>query len=81
VACMQEKYRERWCSVLRILSRCPRSRRFLEVEFNRKFKSPAAFESTFLFLVREGGVVKSGAEHRAPYCITEKGRKMLEALS
>jgi hypothetical protein len=81
VTSMQEKYRERWCFVLRALSRSPRSRKFLLLEFDRRFESPAAFESTFLFLVTDGSVAKSGAEHRAPYCITERGRKMLEGLA
>jgi len=78
---MQETYRDRWCSVLRVLSRSSRPRRFLELEFVRKFQSPAAFEATFQFLVRDGRVTKSGPEHRAPYSITERGRKMLEGLS
>jgi len=78
---MQETYRDRWSSILRVLSRSPRPRRFLELDFVRKFESPAAFEATFQFLVRDGRVVKSGPEHRAPYSITERGRKMLEGLS
>ena len=77
---MQEKYRERWCWILLVLSRSPRPRRFLELGFIQRFKSPAAFESTFLFLLRDGRVAKTGSEHRSPYCITEKGRKMLEGL-
>lgn len=78
---MQERYRDRWCLILRVLSRSPRPRRFLELDFVRKFESPAAFESTFLFLVRDGRVEKGGSEHRAPYRITERGQKMLEGLS
>jgi hypothetical protein len=78
---LQEKYLERMRLVLRELSKSPLSRRTLESRFTRRFASPAAFESTFLFLVRDGRIAKSGPEHRAPYCITERGRKMLEGLS
>lgn len=43
--------------------------------------SPAVFDSIFAFLVFDGRVRKSGGDKRAPYCITERGRKFLEALS
>ncbi len=78
---MQEVYEFRQCCILRLLSRSPRPRRFLEVEFVRKFQSPAAFEATFKLLIRKGRIIKSGPEHRAPYSITEHGRKALEVLS
>jgi predicted transcriptional regulator len=78
---MQETYRDRWRCILRVLSLSPRPRRVLELNFVRKFESPAAFEATFRFLVRDGRVAKSGPEHRAPYSITERGRKLLEGLS
>jgi hypothetical protein len=78
---LQEKYLERMRLVLRELSKGPLSRRSLESRFTRWFESPAAFESTFLFLIQNGRIEKSGSEHRAPYCITERGRKMLEGLS
>jgi hypothetical protein len=78
---LQEKYLERMRLVLRELSKGSLSRRTLESRFTRKFESPAAFESTFLFLIRDGRVEKSGSEHRAPYRITERGQKMLEGLS
>ena len=78
---LQEKYLERMRLVLRELSKGSLSRRTLESRFTHRFESPAAFESTFLFLVRDGRVTKSGLEHRAPYCITERGQKMLEGLS
>jgi DNA-binding HxlR family transcriptional regulator len=77
---MQETYRDRWCCILRLLSRSPRPRRFIELDFVRRFESPAAFESTFQFLVRDGRIIKTGSEHRAPYSITERGRRMLEGL-
>ena len=78
---LQEKYLERMRLVLRELSKGSLSRRTLESRFTHRFESPAAFESTFMFLVRDGRVAKSGPEHRAPYCITERGRRMLEGLS
>ena len=43
--------------------------------------SPAVFDSVFAFLVFDGRVRKSGGDKRAPYCITERGRLLLEALS
>ena len=43
--------------------------------------SRAQFDSTFIWLCAEGHVVKSSGEHRAPYSITEKGRRFLEGLS
>ena len=78
---LQEKYLERMRLVLRELSKGSLSRRTLESRFTHRFESPAAFESTFLFLINNGRIEKSGSEHRAPYRITESGRKMLEALS
>ena len=78
---LQEKYLERMRLVLRELSKGALQRRTLELRFTRRFESPAAFESTFMFLIRDGRVAKNGPEHRAPYCITERGRKMLEGLS
>ena len=78
---LQEKYLERMRLVLRELSKSPLSRRSLESRFTHRFESPAAFESTFLFLINNGRIEKSGSEHRAPYHITERGRRMLEGLS
>lgn len=78
---LQDKYHERMRFILHLLSRSPLSRRSLETRFTHKFESPAAFESTFQFLIRDGRVQKSGAAHRAPYCLTESGKKLLEALS
>jgi DNA-binding PadR family transcriptional regulator len=78
---LQEKYLERMRLVLRELSKGALSRRTLESRFTHRFESPAAFESTFMFLLRDGRVTKSGTQHRAPYSITDRGRKMLEGLS
>ena len=78
---LQEKYLERMRLVLRELSKGSLSRRSLESRFTHRFESPAAFESTFLFLIQNGRIEKNGSEHRAPYRITERGRRMLEGLS
>ena len=77
----QEKYLERMCLVLRELSRRPLSRVELQSRFLQRFDSPSAFEGTFLFLVRDGRVKKCGPEYRSPYTITERGHKLLGALS
>jgi len=81
VACMQGVYRDRWCFILRVLSFAHQSRRELERAFNKKMGSTAVFESTFEFLLEDGRIAKTGTKHRAPFCITESGRKMLEGLS
>jgi DNA-binding PadR family transcriptional regulator len=78
---MQEKYLDRMRLVLRELSRRPLSRIELQSRFFQKFDSPSAFEGTFLFLVRDGRIRKGGPEYRSPYTITERGQKLLEALS
>jgi DNA-binding PadR family transcriptional regulator len=67
--------------VLRELSREPLSRTYLEKRATRRFGTHASFEGIFKFLVKSGFVQKSGSEHRAPYRITDKGRKLLEVLS
>lgn len=77
----QEKYLDRMCLVLRELSRRPLSRVELQSRFMQKFDSPSAFEGTFVFLVRDRRVQKSGPEYRSPYVITQRGQKLLEALS
>jgi hypothetical protein len=78
---MQERYLERIRLVLRELSRRALSRVELETRFLQKFGSPSAFESTFSFLVRDGRIRKGESEYRSPYIITERGTKLLEALS
>jgi DNA-binding PadR family transcriptional regulator len=69
------------CLVLRELSRRPLSRIEMQTRFLQKFDSPSAFEGTFQFLVRNGRIQKSGPEYRSPYTITERGQRLLEALS
>lgn len=41
----------------------------------------ATFDSIFAFLKQQGYIAKSGAKHTAPYQITEKGKKFLEAIT
>jgi predicted transcriptional regulator len=67
-------------TVLKELDRQPLCRTELEKRTVRKSGTHATFEGIFRFLVQSGYVEKSGQEHRAPYVITEKGAKFLEAL-
>lgn len=78
---LQEKYLERMMLVLRELSRRPLSRIELQARFLQQCDSPSAFEATFMFLVRNGRIQKSGPEYRSPYTITERGHKLLTGLS
>lgn len=78
---LHEKYLERMRLVLRELNRRPLSRIELQARFMQKFDSPSAFEGTFMFLVRNGRIMKGESEYRSPYTITERGIKLLEALS
>jgi predicted transcriptional regulator len=66
--------------VLKELKRQPLSRTELEKRTVRKAGTHATFEGIFRFLVQNGYVQKSGQKHRAPYVITEKGAKFLEAI-
>jgi predicted transcriptional regulator len=42
--------------------------------------SRAVFDGVFSFLRAEGYIVKASAYHRAPYRITEKGKRFLGGL-
>jgi predicted transcriptional regulator len=66
--------------MLRELSRQSLSRTELEKRTVRKLGTHATFEGIFHYLVRNGYLVKNEQKHRAPYVITEKGRKLLEGL-
>jgi predicted transcriptional regulator len=46
----------------------------------RKNGTHATFEGIFRFLVQSGYVQKNEQKHRAPYVLTEKGVRFLEAL-
>ena len=67
-------------TVLKELSRQHLCRTELEKRTVRKFGTHATFEGIFHYLVQSGYVVKSEQKHRAPYALTEKGQKFLEAL-
>ena len=67
-------------TVLKELERKPLSRTNIERRTVRKVGTHATFEGIFRFLVQNGYVQKSEQKHRAPYVITEKGAKFLEAL-
>ena len=67
-------------TVLKELERQQLCRTELEKRTLRKSGTHATFEGIFRYLVQSGYVQKSGQKHRAPYVITEKGAKFLEAL-
>lgn len=67
-------------TVLRELSKQPLCRTDLEKRTVRKNGTHATFEGMFRFLVQNGYVQKSEQKHRAPYVLTEKGAKFLEAI-
>lgn len=66
--------------VLHELNRMPLSRTQLEKRTVRGCGTHASFEGIFQYLKENGYVEKSGERHRAPYRITEKGKKFLEGL-
>jgi len=66
--------------VLKELGKSRLGRTEIEKRTVRKFGTHSTFEGIFRFLVQYSYVQKSGQEHRAPYVITEKGRKLLEGL-
>jgi hypothetical protein len=67
--------------VLREVSREPCSLSVLEVRVLGKVGSHATFVRLFYFLRESGFIVKTSGDHRAVNCISNKGRKLLEALS
>jgi predicted transcriptional regulator len=70
---------ERIRVILRELSRSSMRRTRLEKRFIQKTSgSPANFKTTFRFLVEDGCIEKCGAERRAPFRITEKGKAFLD---
>ena len=66
--------------VLHELDKAPTSRTQLEKRATRKCGTHASFESIFQFLKESGYLEKTAERHRAPYRITEKGKKLLEGL-
>ncbi|MCW4017994.1 MAG: hypothetical protein NWF00_04860 [Candidatus Bathyarchaeota archaeon] len=67
--------------ILAELARGPFSRKDLLGQVLQKGVSPASFDVTFRYLRSRGRIRKETSAKRAPWVITEKGRKMLEALS
>ena len=66
--------------VLKELERQQLSRTELEKRTVKKAGTHATFEGIFRFRVQSGYLQKNGQKHRAPYVITEKGRKFLEVI-
>ena len=66
--------------VLHELDKTPTSRTQLEKRATREYGTHASFESIFHFLKENGYLEKTAQIHRAPYRITEKGKKLLEGL-
>jgi predicted transcriptional regulator len=67
-------------TVLHELNRQPLSRTELERRTTTKAGTHASFESIFRYLVQGDYVQKSSSEYRAKYLITEKGKKLLDAI-
>ncbi len=66
--------------ILREVSREPLGRTALCKRFVVASGSPASFDGIMRFLVRNGYIEKVLAEHRAPYRITDRGKRFLEGL-
>lgn len=67
--------------VLNQLQRAGQLRRTeLEKRTVKQCGTHATFEAIFRYLLRNGYVEKTSNEFRAPYRMTEKGKKFLEAL-
>jgi DNA-binding PadR family transcriptional regulator len=67
-------------ATLHELSRQPLCRTELEKRTVRRYGTHATFEGIFHFLVDGGYMEKTQPKHRAAYTITEKGKKLLEAI-
>jgi predicted transcriptional regulator len=67
-------------TVLKELDRQQLCRTELEKRTVRKNGTHATFEGIFQFLIQGGYIVKSDQKHRAPYALTERGKKFLEVL-
>jgi len=66
-------------SVLKALSKQPLSRSVLERKVF-KLMSHAAFEGTFVSLVKAGYIKKQSSFRRAPYAVTEQGTQLLTVV-
>ena len=67
-------------TVLAELSRQPLRRTELEKRTVRKCGTHGTFEGIFRYLLQNGYVEKTEQRHCAAFCITEKGKKLLEGL-
>ncbi|MCL4429643.1 MAG: hypothetical protein M1167_02710 [Chloroflexi bacterium] len=67
-------------TVLKELSKQPLCRTEIETRTVRRTGTHATFEGILRYLVNDGYVQKSAPKYRAPYVITEKGAKLLEAI-
>ena len=67
-------------TVLKELNKEALCRTELEKRTVSKSGTHATFEGIFRYLIQSGFIVKSEQKHRAPYALTEKGAKFLEAL-
>jgi predicted transcriptional regulator len=67
--------------VLREVSREPCGQSVLEIRVLGKAGTPSTVKRMFYFLRDSGFIVKASGGHRAVNCVTDKGRKLLEALS
>jgi len=63
-----------------LVKRGPLSRSKLEKIFFASSGTHSKFEGTFSFLKRNGYVEKASEKHRAPYFITERGKRLLEGI-
>lgn len=77
----EEKYLERMRIILHDLSFRSWSRIDLQVRFIKRADAPTSFERIFFFLVKDGRIKKCDSAPHSPYCITERGSKLLECLS
>jgi predicted transcriptional regulator len=77
-----ERREKRQFEVLRLLSGAPMRYTVLEKAFVKcTDDSPHVFDSIFYGLVRCGWIVKCEDELLSPFRLTEKGKRLLEALS
>lgn len=63
--------------ILREVSKKPIQRKALQRRVEFKGISSATFDAVFYFLIRDGNIKKASCEHRAPFCVTEKGLMFL----
>jgi hypothetical protein len=77
-----EKREKRQFEVLRLLSGGSMRYTALQKAFvKRTNDSPGIFNDVFYSLIQTGKIVKCGSENFAPFCLTDKGRLLLEALT